>query len=50
MVDERFRQLSSGTALGTSGKADANLTMTILRATLKYASFKHEVDWSTADP
>ena len=44
MVEQRFRKLSSGTEIGTPGKADANLTMTILRATLNYASLKHEVD------
>lgn len=44
MVEERFRLLSSGTQLGTPGKADANLTMTILRATLNYVSLKYEVD------
>jgi len=44
MVEERFRELSSGSAIGTSGKADANLTMTILRATFNYVSVKYEVD------
>jgi integrase len=44
MVEERFRMLSSGSALGTSGKADANLTMTILRGTLNYVQIKYEVD------
>jgi integrase len=44
MVEERFRLLSSGSALGTSGKADANLTMTILRGTLNYVQVKYEVD------
>jgi hypothetical protein len=44
MVAERFKQLSSGTALGTSGKATANLTMTILRATLNHVSLKYEID------
>ena len=44
MVEQRFRKLSSGTEIGTPGKGDANLTMTILRATLNYASLKHEVD------
>jgi integrase len=44
MVEERFRLLSSGSALGTSGKADANLTMTILRATLNFVQLKYEID------
>lgn len=44
MVEERFRELSSGSKLGTSGKANANLTMQVLRATLNYISLKYEVD------
>jgi hypothetical protein len=44
MVAERFKQLSSGTELGTSGKARANLTMQVLRATINFVSIKYEVD------
>ena len=44
MVEERFRELSGGSMTGTSGKANANVTMTILRAVLNYASLKYEVD------
>ena len=32
MVADRFNKISSGTQLGTSGKASANLTMAILQA------------------
>ncbi len=44
MVEERFRELSSGSMKGTSGKANANATMKILRAVLNYASLKYEID------
>ena len=44
MVEERFKELSSGSMTGTSGKANANVTMTILRAVLNYASLKYEID------
>ena len=43
-MEERFRELSGGSMTGTSGKANANVTMTILRAVLNYASLKYEVD------
>lgn len=44
MVEDRFKQLSSGSKRGTSGKANANLTMHVLRAVLNWASLKYEVD------
>jgi hypothetical protein len=44
MVDERFRELSRGSKTGTSGKANANITMQALRAILSYASLKHEIN------
>ena len=44
MVEDRFKELSSGSMTGTSGKANANVTMTILRAVLNYASLKYEID------
>ncbi len=44
MVEERFKQLSQGSKTGTSGKANANLTMQTLRAVLNYVSLKYEVD------
>ena len=44
MVEERFRELSQGSKTGTSGKANANLSMQVLRAVLNYASLKYEVD------
>lgn len=44
MVDQRFKELSRGSAIGTSGKGTANLTMKILRAVLNYAALAHEVE------
>jgi integrase len=44
MVEERYRKIGSGSQLGTSGKASANLTMQVLQATLNYISYKYEVD------
>ena len=44
MVAERFNKISSGTQLGTSGKASANLTMAILQAVLNFVSIKYEVN------
>lgn len=44
MVDERFKELSQGSKTGTSGKANANVTMKTLRAVLNYVSLKYEVD------
>ena len=44
MVTERFNKISSGTQLGTSGKASANLTMAILQAVLNFVSIKYELD------
>ncbi|HEY9788729.1 MAG TPA: Arm DNA-binding domain-containing protein [Candidatus Obscuribacterales bacterium] len=44
MVEERFTELSSGSKWGTSGKANANLTMQVLRAVLNYISLKYEVN------
>jgi hypothetical protein len=44
MVEDRFRELSQGSKTGTSGKANANITMQVLRAILNYASLKREID------
>ena len=44
MVEDRFKQLSSGSKRGTSGKANANLTMHVLRAILNYVNLRYEVD------
>lgn len=44
MVLEKYRQLSSGSQKGTSGHANANLTMQTLNATLNYIALKQEVE------
>ena len=41
MVMDRYAQLGSGSKKGTSGKANANLTMQVLRSVLNYASYKY---------
>ncbi len=44
MVEERFNELSNGSKKGTSGRANANLSMCVLRAVLNYASLKYEIN------